>query len=108
MMWLRKAIHPFVSEERKFHNYSMSPIGPGPPKGGGHKMSLSEGPRTPRGPGFKIVRFKMQNSSAQTTACGRDDVFFLFRAEIRTFADAMTLFCSSLDVKQKFEQLRTL
>ena len=30
------------------------------------------------GPGFRIVRFRMQNSSAQTTACIRDDVFFYF------------------------------
>ena len=50
----------------------------------------------------------MQNLSAQTMACGRDDVFFLFRAEIRTSADAMTLFCSSLDVEPKFEHLRKL
>ena len=39
-------------------------------------------------PGFRIVRFKMQNLSAQTTACGRDDVFF--------------------DLGPKFEHLRTL
>ena len=66
---------------------------------GGQKGSLSG---DTGGPGFRIVRFGMQNSSAQTTACGRDDVFFLFRAEIRTSADAMTLFCSSLDVEPKF------
>ena len=45
---------------------------------GGQKGSLSGGPGTQGGPGFRIVRFKMQNSSAQTTACGRDDVFFYF------------------------------
>ena len=26
---------------------------------------------------FRIVKFRMQNSSAQTTVCGRDDVFLL-------------------------------
>ena len=65
-------------------------------------------PGTQGGPGFRIVRFRMQNSSAQTTACRRDDVFFRFRAEIQTSADSMTLFCSSLDVEPKFEHLRTL
>ena len=49
---------------------------------GGQKGSRSGGPGTQGDPGFRIVRFKMQNSSAQTTACGRDDVFFLFRAKI--------------------------
>ena len=29
------------------------------------------------GPGFRIVKFRMQNSSAQTTACGRDEVFLI-------------------------------
>ena len=38
---------------------------------GAQKGSLSRGPR------FRIIRFRMQNSSAQTTACGRDDVFFI-------------------------------
>ena len=52
-----------------------------PPRGG-QKGSLSGGPGTHGGPGFRIVRFRMQSSSAQTTACGRDDVSFLFRAEI--------------------------
>ena len=65
-------------------------------------------PGTQGDPGFWIVRFRMQNSSAQTTACGRDDVIFWFRAEIRTSADAMTLCCSSLDVEPKFEHLRRL
>ena len=60
---------------------------------GGQKGSLSG---DSGGLGFRIVRFRMQNSLAQTTACGRDDVFFLFRAEIRTSVDAMTLFRSSL------------
>ena len=49
---------------------------------GGQEGSLSGGP------GFTIVRFRMPNSSAQTTACGRDDVFF--------------------DFGPKFEHLRTL
>ena len=33
---------------------------------GGQKGSLSGGPGTQGGPGFRIVRFRMQNSSAQT------------------------------------------
>ena len=57
-------------------------------RGGGEKGSLSGGPGTQGGPGFRIVTFTMQNSSAQTTACGRDDVFF--------------------DFGPKFEHLRTL
>ena len=60
----------------------------------GQKGSLSEVPETQGGPGFRIVRFRMQNSSAQTTACGRDDVFFLFRAEIQTSADSIIFFSS--------------
>ena len=79
----------------------------GPPRGG-QKGSLTGGLGTQGDPWFRIVRIRMQNSSAQTMACGRDDVFFFFRAEIRTSADAMTLFCSSLDVEPKFEYLRTL
>ena len=79
---------------------------------GGLKGSLSGGSGTQGGPGFRIVRFRIQNSSAQTTACGRDDVFFLISggnsnicglydlillitrcwAEIWTSAEAMTLF----------------
>ena len=62
-------------------------------------------PGTQGGLGFRIVRFKMQNSSAQTTACGRDDVFFFL---IRTSADAMIIFCLLLDVEPKFEHLRRL
>ena len=42
------------------------------------KRSLSGSPGTQKGPGFRIVRFRMQNSSAQATACGRDDVFFFY------------------------------
>ena len=74
---------------------------------GGQKGSLSGGLGIQEGLEFRIVRFRMQNSSAQTTACGRDDAFF-FRAEMRTYADAVTLFCSSLDVEPKFQHLRRL
>ena len=74
---------------------------------GGQKGSLSGGLGIQEGLGFRIVRFRMQNSSAQTTVCGRDDAFF-FRAEMRTYADAVTLFRSSLDVEPKFQHLRRL
>ena len=53
-----------------------TPISSRPAERGGQKGSLSGGPGTQGNPGFRIVRFRMQNSSAQTTACGRDDVFF--------------------------------
>ena len=46
----------------------------GPPRGG-QKGSLSGGP------GFRIIRLRMQNSSAQTTACGRHDVFFFISGQ---------------------------
>ena len=49
-----------------------------PAERGGQKGSLYGGPRTQGGLGFRIARFRMQNSSAQTTACGRDDFFFLY------------------------------
>ena len=81
-------------------------LSPGSPRGG-QKGSLSGGSGTQGGPGFRIVRFRILSSSAQTTASGRDD-FFLFRVEIRTSADAMILFSSSLDVEPKFEHLRSL
>ena len=83
----------------------------GPPRGG-QKGSLTGGLGTQGDPWFRIVRIRMQNSSAQNTACGRDDVFFFFSgrnsnicgrydlillitrcwAEIWTSAEAMTLF----------------
>ena len=47
----------------------------GPPRGGTEGVTV-RGPGDAGGPGFGIVRFRMQNSSAQTTACGRDDVSF--------------------------------
>ena len=81
-------------------------VQPGPPRGG-QKGSFSGDPGTQGGPGFRNIRFRMQNSSAQTTACDAM-MFFLFRAKIRTSADAMTLFCSSLDVEPKFEHMRRL
>ena len=40
-------------------------------EGGGQKGSL------PADPGFRMVRFRMQNSSVQITACGREDVFMI-------------------------------
>ena len=56
--------------------HTFSPF-PGTPRGE-QKGSLSEGPGTQGVPGFRILRFRMQNSLPQTTACGRDDVFFYF------------------------------
>ena len=67
-----------------------------PVERGGQKRSLSGGPGTQGGPRFRIVRFRMQNSSAQTA--GAMMFFFLFWAESRISADAMTLFCSSLQM----------
>ena len=57
---------------------SKNAYGPAGPPRGGQKGSLSGGPGTQGGPGFRIIRFRMQNSSAQTTACGRVNVFFYF------------------------------
>ena len=93
--------------------------GPWPSRPPGYaleKVSLPGGPGTQGSPGFRIVRFRMQNSSAQTTACGRKDAFLilgrnsnicgrydLFRSsldfgpKIRTSVNAMIFFCSSLD-----------
>ena len=51
-------------------------LAPGPPRRG-QKGSLSGVPGTQGGPGFRIVRFRMQISSAQTMACGRDNVFLI-------------------------------
>ena len=48
----------------------------------------------------KIHQLKLRPADAM--------MFFLFRAEIRTSADAMTLFCSSLNVEPKFEHLLRL
>ena len=81
-------------------------VRPGPPRGG-QKRSLSGGLGTQGGSWFRIVRFNAKfissNYGLWTRWC-----FFWFRAEIRTSADAMTLFCSSLDVEPKFEHLRRL
>ena len=48
----------------------------------------------------KIHQLKLRPADAM--------MFFLILAEIRTSADAMTLFCSSQDVEPKFEHLRRL
>ena len=51
--------------------------GAGPPREEAEGVTV-RGPGDSGSRGFRIVRFRMQNSSAQTTACGRDDVFFFF------------------------------
>ena len=48
-----------------------------PAERGGQKGVTVRWPGDAGGPGFRNVRFRMQNSSAQTTACGRDDVFLI-------------------------------
>ena len=69
----------------------------GPPKGEGGRRGHCPGTRG--GPRFRIGRFRMQNLSAQTTACGRGDVFFDFGLKFVQLRTAMTLFGSSLDVE---------
>ena len=50
------------------------PLEPGLPRGGAKGVTV-RGPGDTRGPGFRIVRVRMQNSLAQTTACERDVIF---------------------------------
>ena len=58
-----------LSEATKLPNNSSEQQSQSGVPRGGQKGSLSGGP------GFRFVRFRMQNSSAQTSACGHDDVF---------------------------------
>ena len=77
-------------------------IRPGPPRGGGQRDHCP-GARGSKLSGLecKIHQLKLRPADAMM-------LFFLFRAEIRTSVDAMTLFCSSLDVEPKFKHLRRL
>ena len=62
-------------EPSKISNQIFIILRQAPQEGG--RRGHCQGARGHRGPGFRIVRFRMQISSAQTTACGRDDVFLI-------------------------------
>ena len=67
----------FIDHASNWMNPKTAALGACPPREG-QKGSLSGSPGTQGDPGFRIFRFRMQNSSAQTKVCGRDDVFFYF------------------------------
>ena len=80
-----------------------------PAERGGQRRSLSGGPGTQGGGGgFRIVWFRMQNSSPQTTACGRDDDFFISGRNSNICGRYDHILLITIDVVPKFEHLRRL
>ena len=75
---------------------------------GGQKGSQSGGPGTQGARGSEMSGFECKIHQLKVWSADAIMFFFLFRDEIRTSADAMILFGSSLDVEPKFEHLRWL